>query len=171
MISTFNKIRFSKIKYGLYFVFAILLIACAFYNQKIAKKILSIDFIEQRLSKNIPDKIWLHRCNSKQRLAIFHNKYYGVEIDIIYYDNLKKFESSHDPEDPESNNLEQIFRYYAENKLTNKMWLDFKNLSAKNQHESEEALSKLIDKYGIYQKNIIIESKGSSSKTPVPKPN
>lgn len=59
MISTFNKIRFSKIKYGLYFVFAILLIACAFYNQKIAKKILSIDFIEQRLSKNIPDKIWL----------------------------------------------------------------------------------------------------------------
>lgn len=159
MISTFNKIRFSKIKYGLYFVFAILLIACAFYNQKIAKKILSIDFIEQRLSKNIPDKIWLHRCNSKQRLAIFHNKYYGVEIDIIYYDNLKKFESSHDPEDPESNNLEQIFRYYAENKLTNKMWLDFKNLSAKNQHESEEALSKLIDKYGIYQKNIIIESK------------
>lgn len=88
MISTFNKIRFSKIKYGLYFVFAILLIACAFYNQKIAKKILSIDFIEQRLSKNIPDKIWLHRCNSKQRLAIFHNKYYGVEIDIIYHDNL-----------------------------------------------------------------------------------
>lgn len=39
------------------------------------------------------------------------------------------------------------------------MWLDFKNLSAKNSIESEEALSKLIDKYGIYQKNIIIESK------------
>lgn len=46
MISTFNKIRFSKIKYGLYFVFLILVIICAFYNQKIAEKILSIDFIE-----------------------------------------------------------------------------------------------------------------------------
>lgn len=111
------------------------------------------------MSKNVPNKIWLHCCNSEQRLAIFHYKYYGAEIDIIYHANLKKFESSHDPEDPESNNLEQIFRYYAENKLTNKMWLDFKNLSAKNSIESEEALSKLIDKYGIYQKNIIIESK------------
>ena len=69
--------------------FLILVIICALYNQKIVKKILSIDFIEQSLSNNIPDKIWLHRCNSAQRLAIFHNKYYGVEIDIIYHENLK----------------------------------------------------------------------------------
>ena len=70
--------------------FLILVIICAFYNQKITEKILSIDFIEQRLSKNVPNKIWLHCCNSEQRLAIFHYKYYGAEIDIIYHANLRK---------------------------------------------------------------------------------
>lgn len=107
----------------------------------------------------MPEKIWLHRCNSIQRLAAFHNKYFGVEIDIIYHQNTKEFETSHDPEDLESHNLEQIFKYYAHNNLTDKIWLDFKNLSVENSTESEEAMSKLIEQYRINKQDVIIESR------------
>ena len=144
----------------LFYVFAFcLVIVAAIYHQKIATKILGFDLIEDRLLEDIPDKIWLHRCDSEKRLATFHAKYSGVEIDVIYHDKLKVFESSHDPVDPNANDLETIFKYYATNNLSNKIWLDFKNLNLENSLESEKTLSKLIHKYAIKIEDVIVESK------------
>lgn len=143
----------------LYALVFCLIFATIFFNQKIIKKVLSISFIEKKLSGNIPDKIWLHRCDSQKRLETFHAKFHGVEIDIIYHDKLKLFESSHDPDDPNTYDLEKIFKYYGTNNLKNKIWLDFKNLTVQNSTESESALTLLMQKHNIRKRDVIVESK------------
>ncbi|WP_293728527.1 hypothetical protein [uncultured Phascolarctobacterium sp.] len=107
----------------------------------------------------MPDKFWLHRVDSVAKQQEFAGKYAGLEFDIIYYEDSRAFENSHDKDDLKAYNLEKQFQKYASLPTKNNLWLDFKNLSLDNKDDALTVLNSLMDKYGVDKSKVYVESK------------
>lgn len=129
------------------------------FRNAVLRKIMTSQRVEAFFETKIPDRFWLHRCNSPEKLKEFSSKYSGVEVDIIFHDKKMKFETSHDPENLEYYNLENFFNTYKKNKFGNSVWLDFKNLTYENKESAEQCLSVLIKRFNIPKDRLWIESK------------
>lgn len=115
--------------------------------------------IEKNLAETyMPEKFWLHRVNSVAKQKEFAHKYSGLEFDIIYYEQERAFENSHDKTSLSKFNLEEQFREYKRGDAKNKLWLDFKNLRNSNKHQALATLNTLIEKYDVDRKKLIVES-------------
>lgn len=101
-----------------------------------------------------PHKIWLHRCNSIEKLHQKGEMYPNVEVDVVFREG--ELDVSHDLDTTFNLNLEEYFRHYAENE--GKMWLDVKNLHVGNRDSLKEELDSLVGAYRMDKGRLIIES-------------
>ena len=108
---------------------------------------------------SLPEKIWVHRCNSVEKAKLMAETYTGIEIDANFYGNEtagKKFDIQHDNKQSDKITLQDFMPMFAKNNV--KIWFDYKNLNSKNAQASLEELEMLIQKYGIDKSRFIIES-------------
>ena len=78
---------------------------------------------------NVPEKYWYHGVNSPEILMEAGKFYAGLELDLIYHEQEKAYENSHDPVSLEKHNLSKTLDAYILLGRKNKLWLDFKNLT------------------------------------------
>ena len=113
-----------------------------------------------RLIYNPPDKFWVHRCDTTEKLQMMSEQYSGVEIDAIFYPSEpfgSKFDISHDEQSNVDYPLEDFMPLMAKYKDT-KIWFDFKNLNKENAEPALAELEYLLSKYNIEKSRFIIES-------------
>lgn len=144
-------------------ILLVICVAAAIFNyDRIAVRLLRLApaSVENQLAeKYLPDKFWLHRVNSVGKQQEFAGKYAGLEFDIIYYEDSRAFENSHDKKDLEAYNLEKQLQKYASLPNKNQLWLDFKNLSLDNKEEALSVLKSLMDEYHVDKSKVWVESK------------
>lgn len=102
-----------------------------------------------------PDKIWLHRCNSMEKLYEKHEIYPNIEVDVVFRGD-DRFDVTHDIDKSYELNLNLYFAYMQ--KSEGKIWLDIKNMTVANSLELLNDLNKLIAFYEINKNRLIIES-------------
>ena len=72
-----------------------------------------------------PEKIWLHRCNSLEKLYEKQSRYPNVEVDLVFRKD-RVFDVTHDVDTSFNLSLGSYFSYMKDHE--GKMWLDIKNL-------------------------------------------
>lgn len=152
-----------KLRQKTKFILLAFCVALAVFNyDRIAVRLLSFvpASVENRWAGQcMPDKFWLHRVDSVGKQQEFAGKYAGLEFDIIYYEDSRAFENSHDKVDLDAYNLEKQFQEYASLAIKNELWLDFKNLSLDNKEDALAVLNSLMDRYGVDKSKVWVESK------------
>ena len=100
------------------------------------------------------DKLWLHRCNSIEKLNEKYGDYTNVELDVCFRDSV--FDVTHDIDSSFGLNVEKYFAFFALHE--GKMWLDLKNLTLENSDAVLAALIDLTKRYGVDRRRLIVES-------------
>ena len=132
-------------------IFIILLISLCF--RKTRKYIFS-NYIT--ITKEIPNKCWLHRTNTVEKMLEISEKYKGIEIDVNFNNDKLYFDVTHDLDKSIELSLEEYFKYFSKN--DKKIWIDFKNLTERNVENSLNVFENLLRKYNVDRKRFIIES-------------
>ncbi|RGV47148.1 hypothetical protein DWW10_25310 [Bacteroides intestinalis] len=101
-----------------------------------------------------PDKIWLHRCNSMEKLYEKHMIYPNIEVDLVFRES-RKFDVTHDADTTFYLGLASYFSYMR--KKEGKMWLDIKNLTPENRIMAFSSLDRLVESFQIEKDRLIIE--------------
>jgi hypothetical protein len=108
-------------------------------------------------SRSNDNRIWIKGVNTKERFDGLDSDISGFECDV-YFDTARHiFDVHHDADKSTGLSLDMLLNRYLERKMTNSIWLDFKNLGDAN---SKTALLSLIDirnKYGL-QNKLLVES-------------
>lgn len=105
------------------------------------------------------DKLWLHRCNSIEKLKEKYGDYMNIEVDVCFRDSV--FDVTHDLETSFGLNLEEYFAFFA--RREGKMWLDLKNLTSANRDSVLAELTRLTKCYDIDRSRLIVESHNHNS--------
>ena len=121
--------------------------------------ITSILFFSERTIKILfKDKVWAHRANSIEKYIEASSKFKGVELDVIFDDELNYFDVNHKP--AISIHLSLLNYLMAEEIDSSfKFWIDFKNLTEQNQKQSFFRLDSIVQLMGLERNHFIIESK------------
>lgn len=117
--------------------------------------LLLILFIGIRDIGQYTNKIWLHRCNSMEKLYEKEALYPNIEVDIVIRNN-NIFDVTHDIDTTFNLNLASYFAYMQDKE--GKLWMDIKNLTSDNKLSALSELDKLINHFEIDKKRLIIES-------------
>jgi hypothetical protein len=102
------------------------------------------------------DKIWLHRCNSIERMTYYLSKYNGFETDAYYNTPEDYFNIDHDNVD-RNTRLEDIFVLLTDHGKPY-LWIDFKNLSETTCDGALRKLETLCRKYAFPKDRLVVES-------------
>lgn len=102
------------------------------------------------------EKIWLHRCNSLEKLYEKQHLYDNIEVDVVFREASNSFDVTHDLDTTFHLTIDQYFEYFEEN--NGRMWLDIKNLCNANRDSVYQKLTELCDEYDIRKDRLIIES-------------
>lgn len=102
-----------------------------------------------------PEKIWLHRCNSMEKLHEKHGAYPNVEVDVIFSED-HGFDVTHDAENSINLDLAAYFAYMEGHE--GKMWIDIKNLSPDNKVALLASLDSLTRHFRVSKERLIVES-------------
>lgn len=70
-----------------------------------------------------PEKIWLHRCNSLEKLYEKQSRYPNVEVDLVFRKD-RVFDVTHDVDTSFNLSLGSYFSYMKDHE--GKMWLDIR---------------------------------------------
>lgn len=116
---------------------------------------LCILFMGFRDIGHYPDKIWLHRCNSMEKLYEKYAAYPNIEVDVVFR-NSRTFDVTHDIDTSFNLKLDAYFAYMKDRK--GKIWLDIKNLTAENRLAALAGLDRLTRHFQIAKDRLIIES-------------
>jgi len=109
------------------------------------------------LSLLFPQKVWIHRVNSIEKLKEVHQKHSRIELDVEFEEFTNSFEVNHPP--AKSINLSLIEYFSSINiESDNRFWLDFKNLSETNMKSSCLKLDSICSIFNLNKKQIIVES-------------
>ena len=103
-----------------------------------------------------PEKIWLHRCNSLEKLYEKQSRYPNVEVDLVFRKD-RVFDVTHDVDTSFNLSLGSYFSYMKDHE--GKMWLDIKNLTAGNKHVALERMNEMTEYFQIAKDRLIIEGK------------
>lgn len=116
-----------------------------------------VNFQNQILHYCFPEKIWIHRVDSIEKLKEVIADFNSVELDVVYKDKEKVFDITHPP--VKSINL-SLAKYLSSIKLSNKnnFWLDFKNLNKNNAINSLNRLELVCEQFKLDRKQFIVES-------------
>lgn len=121
----------------------------------IAGILLLILFLGIRDIGQYHDKIWLHRCNSLEKLYEKEAKYPNIEVDIVIRNN-HIFDVTHDIDTTFNLKIASYFDYMQEK--DGRMWMDIKNLTSENKLSVLSRLNMLINHFEIEKERLIIES-------------
>lgn len=121
----------------------------------IAGILLLIVFLGIRDIGQYNNKIWLHRCNSLEKLYEKAAKYPNIEVDIVIRDN-HLFDVTHDIDTTFNLKIASYFDYMQEK--DGRMWMDIKNLTSENKLSVLSRLNMLINHFEIEKERLIIES-------------
>ena len=102
-----------------------------------------------------PDKIWLHRCNSMEKLFEKEERYPNVEVDVVFRSD-HTFDVTHDVDTSFHLSIASYFDYLQ--KEDGKIWLDIKNLIQSNKEVMLATLDSLVNRYKISKDRLVIES-------------
>lgn len=122
----------------------------------IATVLLYTLYIEATETGEHTDKIWLHRCNSIEKLQEKHEDYPNIEVDVIFFRQDSTFDVTHDPENSIDLDLNDYFAYLKEH--GGKIWLDIKNLTRYNKEALCSSLTRLLRQFQIEKDRLIVES-------------
>lgn len=100
------------------------------------------------------DKLWLHRCNSLEKMEEFEDDFPNIEVDIVYRGN-DVFDITHDADTTFGLKIDPYFTKIAES--DGKMWLDIKNVNSSNVEEMEESLDSIRESHDVDKDQLIIE--------------
>lgn len=132
-------------------IFAVLTVATVLVLNKHIHKISTLIF-------PIPEKYWVHRVNSPQKLKEVGKYYAGLELDLIYHEKEQAYENSHDMVSLEKYNLCKTLDAYVQLGRKNKLWLDCKNLTEENMISARKTLDNILTQYDISKSQCLIES-------------
>lgn len=104
-----------------------------------------------------PEKLWLHRCNSIEKMEEFAAEYPNIEVDIVYRGH-GLFDITHDADTTFNLSIETFFARIG--KSGSRIWLDIKNMTPSNVGSMFHDLDSLRCRRGIARQQLIIE--GSS---------
>ena len=77
--------------------------------------LMCIFFMGFREIGRYPDKIWLHRCNSMEKLDEKHMIYPNIEVDLVFREN-RKFDVTHDADTSFNLSLASYFSFMKKEK-------------------------------------------------------
>lgn len=102
-----------------------------------------------------PEKLWLHRCNSIEKMIEKEDRYDNIEVDLIYRgDGI--FDVTHDADTTFGLHVDPFFDDLGEG--DDHMWLDIKNINLDNCEEICDDLDSLCEVYTVEKDQLIIES-------------
>ncbi len=102
------------------------------------------------------EKVWLHRCNSTEKLQEKGEKYSGFEVDICLRPD-GRLDVTHNVEQSFGLKVDTFFAY-LEQRPEKRMWLDVKNLSEENQRAFVTTMDSLSRHHQIAPERIVVES-------------
>jgi len=103
------------------------------------------------------DKIWAHKINTINQLIGIEQSFKGIELDIVFDQNINNFDIHHPPEQKSGILLTSYFKTLKD-KNNHQFWLDFKNPSINIERQSAETLDSILRLFHINKENIIVES-------------
>ena len=103
------------------------------------------------------DKIWAHKINTINQLIGIEQSFKGIELDIVFDQNINNFDIHHPPEQKSGILLTSYFKTLKDKK-NHQFWLDFKNPSINIERQSAETLDSILRLFNINKENIIVES-------------
>ena len=101
-----------------------------------------------------PDKIWVHRVNSIEKLETTYTLFSGFELDVVYDKDLG-YDVTHPPVPSIGLELEHLLKSQQPFKT---YWLDFKNLNATNQQVALERLISISKSLQLAPERLVVES-------------
>lgn len=120
-----------------------------------AEAMLYVGYMWHRVGTR-PDKVWLHRCNSIEKLQEKEHLYPNVEVDICLRPG-GMMDVTHDSDTTFHLSIDPYMAYLAKHK-DRYVWLDVKNLTEDNQGTFIHSLDSLVHTYGIMKHQLVIES-------------
>lgn len=103
-----------------------------------------------------PGKMWLHRCNSMEKLREKSASYPNVEVDLVFREDVGRFDVTHDEEVSFGLTVDAYFAYMEHTE--GRLWLDVKNLGRENRAAMLAELERLVTTYHIGRERLIVES-------------
>lgn len=118
--------------------------------------IITAFFSDYTLRFFFPEKVWVHKVNTLEKLFAVASRYQGLELDIVYDETKHDFDVHHPPEPSTGLWLSAYFQSLANKQQP--LWLDFKNLNSENQNAACRCLDSLAQHYQLNKSLIIVES-------------
>lgn len=103
------------------------------------------------------NKNWIKAVNTPKRMKAVGINTSGIEMDIYFDSATKTFLVHHAVAAPVSYPFDDLLKIYQKKGLSASIWMDFKNLSLKNQQDALITLIRLREKYQLENK-ILVES-------------
>jgi|AntDeeMinimDraft_5_1070356.scaffolds.fasta_scaffold06607_2 hypothetical protein len=112
------------------------------------------------------DKVWAHRVDDLKKLESAEGKFAGVELDLVYLPGKDKLDIHHPPKPPRGLYFSDYFKALENNGLP--LWLDIKNLKAKNADAILRRLETVFKANALPKKrgHILVESTEVKSLNP-----
>lgn len=106
-----------------------------------------------------PQKIWLHRANSFEKMLEKESRFPNFEVDVVFRLN-GTFDVTHDFDVTYQQSLNPYLQDIAADQ--DRMWLDIKNLTAGNALRMKMYLDSLCSQFHIRKEQLILESRNLS---------
>ena len=153
------------------YIVSVLILLCLFLADIILHKGMSRVIIPSSFSDkikpiNLPpciqtlrqkDKHWVKAIDNIELMQKLPANTAGIECDVYFDMQKDHFEVYHDSTAPSTLNLDSLLSVYSSKKLSANVWLDFKNLTGENSTQSLNEITRLKNKYRLFNQ-IIVES-------------
>ena len=162
-----NKYKLMAIVIGVYLLTDLLL------HKGLARVLMPKKFPSGKINYSTPQnnnglmntgKEWAKGINTISLMQAVNLKCPGLECDIYFDINNKKFDVHHDQINSSVLNLDDLLKAYSDRGLQASVWLDFKNLSDTNKVQSMLELLRLRRKYGLSNKLLVESSRAEMLK-------
>lgn len=104
-------------------------------------------------------KLWLHRCNSLEKLHEQEARFRNVEVDVVVRPD-GMLDVTHDADTTFHLDLEPYFSELSRRGA--RLWMDVKNLDARTAPLLHTRLQQLCARYGVSRSQLILESRNLS---------
>ena len=102
-------------------------------------------------------KLWLHRCNSLEKLQEQSERFRNVELDLVFRETTGRFDVTHDLDTTFHLGLRPYIQHAARRHC--RLWLDVKNLTPANAAAALARLDSLCAECGLKPDSLIVESR------------